>query len=199
MKAVISIPSSYGDAQLDFKSKRGEISDSQFTKEFRADYEKHKWGIMETFQQRYKRNMSINHYDKEKVNISQLKYRYNKIDCNVLDSNRKHETIDNLIHYFQTEEQFAIVLQLFNIQDERNMDIDDDMTRWYKDAKKIMNAPSTRLSEAERIANIPKRDLKLEFPNSKSTAILKNCKIIMKNKVNEYVLIVEKIIFVVNN
>lgn len=196
MKAVISIPSAYGDAQLDFKSKRGEITDAQFTKEFREDYEKHKFGIMDMMHTRFRKNMSKNNYEKENPNISQLKYHYNNIDCNILDTNRSHSKIDDLIHYYQSGEQFAIILQLFNIQD--NTDVDDDMTRWYKDAKKIMNAPSSRLTEAERVANIPKRDLKLDFPQSKSSAILKNCKIIMKNKPNEYVLIVEKITFVVN-
>lgn len=191
MKALLSFPSAYGDPETGFISKRG-ITDDDFVDEFEKDFRKRYNPINNTIRQRFGKNMSINSYQKESNFYEKIKYEYNDIDCVILTPDMRQETIDNLIEYYKTGEQFGIVLRLFDLNN--NPDVDTDVKEWWKSTLKIMN--SDMLTPEEKMANYPMKDLRVTFTNAKSKAYLHNCKVLSRNKVNEYVLIVESIIFV---
>ena len=165
------------------------------------EYYLHRRGVDHMISTSYGNNMSINNYEKRKINVKPQEYKYHECDCNIRGSNGYDITPSELDRLWANKEQFILFVYLNQSEVEKKPDLETDLKMWMTDSKKIM--VSDRLSEEEKIFHLPKKDFKIDF--DKSHAILKNCKFakIMstsrdkfgKVPVNSFAMIVERIIF----
>lgn len=192
MKATLYVPYSNGDCVNGFQSDRGEIPAQQYAKLVVDEHYKFRDGIDSTVRARYSQNMSINTFEKIKNKYKQQTFYYNDCPCHVYNIEEQDATIDELIRYFQTKEQFILILALQNMKE--NPDLETDMKMWTRESMKITRAP--QLTEEEKILNLPKKDFKIKFIDAKSCAILKECKLLEMRGQHVYAIVVNNIIFV---
>ena len=195
MRAVLYVPYSNGDARNGFKYE-GEISQKEYANAMVDYYEKHKDGIDTVFRNKgLGRNISVNPFRKERVKYNQQTFYYQPVEAKVFDIENRDESIDELIEFYKTGEQFIVILALLNMSSaDESGELESDIRAWTSESIKINR--SKKMSEDEKIKSLSKKSLKLKFKDSKSNAILKNCKIVDVYSRNKFAVLVEKIEFV---
>lgn len=195
MKAVLHIPYSYGDPNEGFQYNDRDISLKEYTQMVLEDYNEHKDGILSTFAMSFGDNMARNNFTKEKYKYKQQDYYFDDTEVNLYDKNKNDIKIDELISYFQTEKPFIIIINMYKIG--QNEDLETDIKNWAGESIKINK--SNKLTKIEKLKGLSKKDLKITFTNEKSNAILKNCKMIDYINNRTFAFLVEKIEFYVNS
>lgn len=192
MVATLFVPYSNGDCINGFQYERGTITQKEYVRIMETEYDKYRDSIDETVRTSFSKNMSINPFQKQNNKYKQQTFYYNECRCNVLDIKGINCEIDELIRYYQTKEEFIIILDVKNLTS--NPDVESDLKQWVSDSNKINN--SYRLTEEEKIFNLPKKDFKLKFTNEGSTAILKECKLLEYQGFGKFAILVKNIIFI---
>lgn len=195
MRAVLYVPYSNGDARNGFKYDR-QISQKEYATAMVDYYNQHKDGIDSVFQSKgLGRNIAVNPFRKEKVKYNQQTFYYQPVEAKVFDIDGKDEKIDELIQFYKTGEQFIIIITLLNLSSaDESGELESDVKAWTSESIKINR--TNRMSEDEKIKSLSKKSLKLKFKDSKSSAILKNCKMVEVYSRNKFALLVESIDFV---
>lgn len=201
MKATLFLPYAVGDPVKGFVYDDPNFTDRKYIQIMTEDYNNYKDSVNMAINSSYNRGggffgSGLAFLTKNKIKREYVKqeYQYNSCECTVRDMYGNDETIDNLIRYFQKGDQFIIILKLHNMS--KNPDLETEMKMWLKESNHINF--SNRLTEEEKIYNLPKKDFKLTFTDAKSSAIFKECKIVEGYSTSEYAIIVNKIIFVVD-
>lgn len=192
MRAVLYIPYSNGDAKNGFKYE-GEISQKEYARAMVESYEQHKVGVDAAFySNQFGHNIAANMYRKEKNKYQQQTFYYQPVESKVFDIDNFDEKIDDFIKYYKTGEKFIIIIALLNmdIADESG-ELESDIRAWERECVKINN--TNKMDEEEKIQSLSKKSLKLKFKNSKSSAILKDCKMIEVYARNKFALLVDHI------
>lgn len=192
MIATLFVPYSNGDCVNGFQYEKGTISKQEYVRIMETEYEKYRDAIDETVRTSFSRNMSINPFQKQNNKYKQQTFYYNECNCNVLNIKGDNCVIDELITYYQTKDEFIIILDIKNLTS--NPDVESDLKQWVRDSNKINH--SVRLSEEEKIFNLPKKDFKLKFTKEGSTAILRECKLLEYQGFGKFAILVKNIIFI---
>ena len=192
MIATLFVPYSNGDCVNGFQYEKGTISKQEYVRIMETEYEKYRDAIDETVRTSFSRNMSINPFQKQNNKYKQQTFYYNECNCNVLNIKGDNCVIDELITYYQTKDEFIIILDIKNLTS--NPDVESDLKQWVRDSNKINH--SARLSEEEKIFNLPKKDFKLKFTKEGSTAILRECKLLEYQGFGKFAILVKNIIFI---
>lgn len=192
MIATLFVPYSNGDCVNGFQYEKGTISKQEYVRIMETEYEKYRDAIDETVRTSFSRNMSINPFQKQNNKYKQQTFYYNECNCNVLNIKGDNCVIDELITYYQTKDEFIIILDIKNLTS--NPDVESDLKQWVRDSNKINH--SGRLTDEEKIFNLPKKDFKLKFTKEGSTAILKECKLLEYQGFGKFAILVKNIIFI---
>ena len=195
MRAVLYVPYSNGDARNGFKYDK-EISQKEYANAMVEYYNQHKDGIDSVFMSKgLGRNIAVNPFRKEKVKYNQQTFYYQPVEAKVFDIDGKDEKIDELIQFYKTGEQFIVIIALLNLSSaDETGELESDVKAWTRESIKINK--TNKMTEDEKIKSLSKKSLKLKFKDSKSSAILKNCKMIEVYSRNKFALLVESIDFV---
>ena len=195
MRAVLYVPYSNGDARNGFKYDK-EISQKEYANAMVEYYNQHKDGIDSVFMSKgLGRNIAVNPFRKEKVKYNQQTFYYQPVEAKVFDIDGKDEKIDELIQFYKTGEQFIVIIALLNLSSaDETGELESDVKAWTRESVKINR--TNKMTEDEKIKSLSKKSLKLKFKDSKSSAILKNCKMIEVYSRNKFALLVESIDFV---
>ena len=194
---TIMVPYAYGSPEKDFKYTGKELDSVTYSKLIMNDYNKHKAGVYDTYIERCGYNMAQNNFEKENNVVTQSKFYFDETKVDIFSGNGGPMQIDELIHYYQTGEPFIIIIDMYQIGNPQRIefaDLQSDMRRWSKESDKINTYP--KFSQAEKIQYLSKKTLKIKFDDARSSAILKNCKMVDRQGKWRYVFLVEKIIFV---
>lgn len=201
MKATLFLPYAIGDPVKGFKYDDPNFTDRMYIQIMTEDYNQYKDSINSIVSNNYDRrrdvfNRGLTYSSRNKIKREYIKqeYQYNSCPCIIRDMYGNEETIDNLIKYYKTGEQFILNMKLLNIT--KNPDLETEVKMWLKESNHINF--SNILSEEEKIFNLPKKDIKVTFTDAKSTAVLKECKILEYYSSNEYAILVKNIIFIVD-
>ena len=195
MRAVLYVPYSNGDARNGFKYDK-EISQKEYANAMVEYYNQHKDGIDSVFMSKgLGRNIAVNPFRKERVKYNQQTFYYQPVEAKVFDIDGKDEKIDELIQFYKTGEQFIVIIALLNLSSaDESGELESDIKAWTRESVKINR--TNKMTEDEKIKSLSKKSLKLKFKDSKSSAILKNCKMIEVYSRNKFALLVESIDFV---
>ena len=195
MRAVLYVPYSNGDARNGFKYDK-EISQKEYANAMVEYYNQHKDGIDSVFMSKgLGRNIAVNPFRKEKVKYNQQTFYYQPVEAKVFDIDGKDEKIDELIQFYKTGEQFIVIIALLNLSSaDETGELESDVKAWTRESVKINK--TNKMTEDEKIKSLSKKSLKLKFKDSKSSAILKNCKMIEVYSRNKFALLVDSIDFV---
>jgi hypothetical protein len=195
MRAVLYVPYSNGDARNGFKYDK-EISQKEYANAMVEYYNQHKDGIDSVFMSKgLGRNIAVNPFRKEKLKYNQQTFYYQPVEAKVFDIDGKDEKIDELIQFYKTGEQFIVIIALLNLSSaDETGELESDVKAWTRESVKINK--TNKMTEDEKIKSLSKKSLKLKFKDSKSSAILKNCKMIEVYSRNKFALLVESIDFV---
>lgn len=195
MRAVLYVPYSNGDARNGFKYDK-EISQKEYANAMVEYYNQHKDGIDSVFMSKgLGRNIAVNPFRKEKVKYNQQTFYYQPVEAKVFDIDGKDEKIDELIQFYKTGEQFIVIIALLNLSSaDESGELESDIKAWTRESVKINR--TNKMTEDEKIKSLSKKSLKLKFKDSKSSAILKNCKMVEVYSRNKFALLVESIDFV---
>ena len=195
MRAVLYVPYSNGDARNGFKYDK-EISQKEYANAMVEYYNQHKDSIDSVFMSKgLGRNIAVNPFRKEKVKYNQQTFYYQPVEAKVFDIDGKDEKIDELIQFYKTGEQFIVIIALLNLSSaDESGELESDIKAWTRESVKINK--TNKMTEDEKIKSLSKKSLKLKFKDSKSSAILKNCKMIEVYSRNKFALLVESIDFV---
>jgi len=88
-----------------------------------------------------------------------------------------------------------VIIALLNLSSaDESGELESDIKAWTRESVKINR--TNKMTEDEKIKSLSKKSLKLKFKDSKSSAILKNCKMIEVYSRNKFALLVESIDFV---
>lgn len=189
---TLMVPYSNGDAVKGFKYDGGDITEQQYSRLMVDTYNKYKNGVWDTYIERAGMNMAINNYEKEIVHYAQQQYYFDETKVDIFNAAGGDITIDELIRLYQTRNPFILIVDMYKMND--NPDLETDMKSWLRECVKIKNNP--HFSDAEKIQYSSKKNLKIKFDDAKSQAILQNCKMMDYKNNHTFVFIVEKIIFV---
>ena len=195
MRAVLYVPYSNGDARNGFKYDK-EISQKEYANAMVEYYNQHKDGIDSVFMSKgLGCNIAVNPFRKEKVKYNQQTFYYQPVEAKVFDIDGKDEKIDELIQFYKTAEQFIVIIALLNLSSaDESGELESDIKAWTRESVKINR--TNKMTEDEKIKSLSKKSLKLKFKDSKSSAILKNCKMVEVYSRNKFALLVESIDFV---
>lgn len=201
MKATLYLPYAIGDPVKGFRYDDPNFTDKKYFEIMTEDYDRYKDSVNTIVSHNFDRRRNIfnsglifGSRNKIKREYVKQEYQYNSCECFIRDMKGNDESIDNLIKYYRTGEQFIIMLRLKNMS--ANPDLETDMKMWLIESNHINH--SNKLTEEEKIYNLPKKDFKITFTDAKSSAIFKECKILEGYNASEYAVLVNKIIFVVN-
>jgi hypothetical protein len=117
---------------------------------------------------------------------------YASIDIELFNINGQDETLETLLNYFRTQEQFINIIQ-FNTET-INDDGESELKLWLKSSYKIQNTNSMFFSEDQKLLNLPLKTFKLII-NDNAKAYLENCKLIEIIDNNCFAMIIDKINF----
>lgn len=201
MEATLYLPYAIGDPIKGFQYNDPTFTDKKYIQIMTDDYNRYKDAVSNIVYNNFDRSRNVfsnsliyGSRQKIKRNYVKQEYQYNSCTCFINNIKGENETIDNLIKFYKTGEQFIVILKLKNMSS--NPDLETDMKMWVRESNHINH--SRKLTEEEKIYNLPKRDFKISFLNSKSSAIFKECKIIEGYNSSEYAVLVNKIIFIVD-
>ena len=204
MEGTLLVPYSYSDPDHDFDNSREIVLDGSMESQIqwqksKEEYEKN---LVDTFRKynpiisrntwRICKNMAINNEgDKERTNFKQQGVYMSETLAIIRDMNNREITIDELIGYYKSSEMFIIDLQL-PIYDQ-NEELEPEIKAWIRETYKINHAAN--LTDEQRVAGYTKRDLKLKFKDSTSSALLRNTKMVDIVNNHTFAFLVEQIIF----
>lgn len=199
MKCTLYVPYSIGDPQKGFQYNDKTFTDRKYIQILTEEYNSYKDAISMMVDNSYYRarnvfgnSLSANNFKKIHREYTKQNYEYNSCECKLYTMNGTDENIDNLIRYFQTGEQFIVIMEMAGLS--KNPDLETEFKMWVKESMHIEH--SNRLSDEEKIFNLPKKDMKITFDEAKSSAILKECKIMEAYSGKSYAILVNKIVFV---
>lgn len=194
MKAKIYIPYANGDCIRGFRYDK-HITREQYAKMQLDEYNSHKDGIDFMVDARFGNNMAINHFKKEKRNYTQQSYQYHECQGNVFNVDGDDMTLAEIDDLYRKKQQFVMIVRLNKKQLKDNPDLETDVNMWIRESKKIKNC--RRLTDEEALIHLPKKDFKIYIEEDKSTAVLKECKLLDNFGTNiSLALLVDKIVFV---
>lgn len=198
MRAILYVPYSNGDARNGFKYDK-QISQKEYAATMVDYYNRYKDSIDTMLGSKgLGRNLAANPFRKEKVKYNQQTFYYQPVEAKVFDINGMDEKIDELIHFYKTGEQFIVIIALLNLSSaDETGELESDVKAWTRESIKINR--TNRMTEDEKIKSLSKKSLKLKFKDSKSSAILKNCKMVEVYSRNKFALLVESIDFIQDN
>lgn len=195
MDITLYVPYSYASPIKDFQYNGKEITPEEYSERMISSYKKYKKCIDEVNMNRaWGQNVAALGYQKEAVNIKQLSYYYEEMKARMVFPDNSDVTIDELIEYFQTGEPFIVNINMPYLGNEKYADVESEVKSWAKECRKI-NALDD-ISDEEKVTYFSKKDLKIKFDNAKSTAILKDCKMIEYINNRTFTFLVGEIIFV---
>lgn len=201
MQATIHIPYSYGDPVNGFKYDDPTFTDRRYIQLITEDYNRYKNDVdavmyqnYDTYNDRFRGSLVMSNRRKIKREYVKQGYQYHSCKCVLRAMDGSDETIDNLIDYYKSGEQFITLVKLFNLAS--NPDMETDVKMWLRDSNHINTSP--RLTEEEKIFNLPRKDFKVTF-NAKSTAVFKECKVAEIFSASEFAVLVNKVTFVVDD
>lgn len=207
MNCVLYLPYSIGDPENGFKYNGGEeLTDRKYVRLVVDDYNQYKDSVSSIVGSMYygsgnrfmsglaKSNpLKTNFMEKYgKRGYTRQDYEYYKFECDLYDMDGGEETIDRLLGYYRHGEQFVIIIKAKGISE--NPDLETELKMWATESDHINR--SGRLSEEEKLCNLPKKDMKIVFPKSNSSAILNECKLIKAYDSLSYAVLVKRILFV---
>lgn len=194
MDAILKVPYNYSDPACDFDYGR-KITMDEYNHEMVTVYRKYK-PVIDRNIHKLGSNLAINDEgEKENNRYKQQNTYLTETKAIVRDWENREILIDQLLDYYKTGEMFVIDLQLPVY--EQNDELEPEIKAWMRETIKINNAQD--LTDEEKVTGYTKRDLKLEFPNSTSSAILRNSKLIDIVNNHTFAFLVEQIIFLKNS
>lgn len=201
MRATLYLPYAIGDPVKGFKYDDPNFTTRKYIEIMTADYKKYKDSVNNIVSNNYDRrrdvfNRGLVFASSNKIKREYIKqeYQYNSCGCIIRGMHGEDVTIDNMIDFYKSGEQFILNMKLLNVS--KNPDLETEIKMWLKESNHINF--SDLLSEEEKIFNLPKKDIKVTFTDAKSTAILKECKILEYYTASEYAILVKNIIFIVD-
>lgn len=191
MKATLYVPYSNGDAYRGFQYEKGNITLKEYNEKLIKDHKEHSEGVNSSMRTQFGNNLALNMFQKEKRRYKAQTYFYDLINCVVYNINKQDCTIDELINYHKTGEQFIVIVQIVNI--DSNPDIEEDLKPWIKEAVKITR--SDLFTDEEKLKGLSKKTLKIAFEGTRSGAVLKDCKMVEVYSKTRFALLVDNIKF----
>lgn len=193
MEATLLIPYTYSDPDHDFDFDR-EVSMKEYNDKMVSTYRKYR-PIIDRNIHRLGTNLAINNEgEKEKNNYRQQNTYFSETKAKICDMDNREISIDQLIEYYQSGEMFIIDLQL-PVYDQ-NEELEPEINSWIIETMKINKSP--QLTDEEKVAGYTKRDMKLKFKDSNSSALLRNTKLVDVVNNHTFAFLVEQIIFLTN-
>lgn len=122
-----------------------------------------------------KQNFQTNNNNNNDVTLD-----YYEVPCDFLDMMEKHETIDNLLNYYNTKDNF---ISIFSINEDDETIEDDAMVEfkgWVVESEKVLNMPDNVYSEDIKYKLQPTRDFKIKIGENNAFAMLKECRFVQK-------------------
>lgn len=194
MDATLYVPYSNGDPIKGFSYNGREIDKKTYVSMLVDAYNKYKGGIDASMRTTFTKNMSINDYEKEVVRCRQQDYYYTETEVRLLDMKKRQMSIDELISYYQSREPFVVIINMYELKKPENSDLETDMKQWMKECIELNN--SVKLTTEQKITGMSKKTLKVRMKNEKSTAILKDCKMIEVFNNTTFAFLVDMVVFV---
>lgn len=207
MEAVLKVPYNYSDPDHDFDCSEEFVFDGSIEsvikwKEMKKEYQKK---MVDTYKKyrpvidrnihRMGHNLAINNEgEKEKTNFRQQNVYFADTKAIVRDMDNKEIYIDDLIGFYKSGEMFIIDLQLPIY--EKNEELEPEIKSWIRETSKINNC--VEMTDEEKVSGFTKRDLKLEFPGNKTSALLKDTKMVDIVNNHTFAFLVSEIIFLKN-
>lgn len=207
MDAILKVPYNYSDPDHDFDCSDefvfdGSVESVERWKRMKQEYEQKMVKVYKTYRpmidrniRRLGQNIAINNEgEKERTNFKHQGVYFTDTKAIVRDMDNKEIFIEDLINYYKSGDIFIIDLQLPVY--EKNEELEPEIKAWKRETAKI-NACAD-LSDEERLVGYTKRDLKLEFPGNKNSALLKDTKMIDIVNNHTFAFLVNEIIFLKN-
>jgi hypothetical protein len=117
---------------------------------------------------------------------------YTPIDIELFNIRGEDESLDTLLNYYRTQEQFISIIQ-FNTETISD-DGESELKLWLKSSNKINKANNMFLSDEQKLLNLPMKTFKLVI-NNNAKAYLENCKLVEILDNNCFAMIIDKITF----
>ncbi len=207
MEAILKVPYNYSDPDHDFDCSEEFVFDGTEEsvmkwKQMKQEYEKKMVSVYKKYKPIINRNihklgtnLAINNEgEKEKTNYKQQKVYFTDTKAIVRDIDNKEIFIEDLINFYKSGEMFIIDIQLPIY--EKNEELEPEIKGWIRETSKINNC--VEMTDEEKITGFTKRDLKLEFPGNKTSALLKDTKMIDIVNNHTFAFLVDEIIFLKN-
>lgn len=207
MEAILKVPYNYSDPDHDFDCSEefvfdGSIETVNRWKQMKNEYQKK---MVDTYKKyrpmidrnihRMGHNLAINNEgEKEKTNFRQQNVYFADTKAIVRDIDNKEIYIDDLIGFYKSGEMFIIDLQLPIY--EKNEELEPEIKSWIRETNKINKC--VEMTDEEKVSGFTKRDLKLEFPGNKTSALLKDTKMVDIVNNHTFAFLVSEIIFLKN-
>jgi len=207
MDAILKVPYNYSDPDHDFDCSEEFVFDGSMEsvnrwKQMKNEYQKK---MVDTYKKyrpvidrnihRMGQNLAINNEgEKEKTNFRQQNVYFADTKAIVRDIDNKEIYIDDLIDFYKNGEMFIIDLQLPIY--EKNEELEPEIKSWIRETTKINNC--VEMTDEEKVSGFTKRDLKLEFPGNKTSALLKDTKMVDIVNNHTFAFLVSEIIFLKN-
>ena len=207
MEAILKVPYNYSDPDHDFDCSDEFVFDGSAEsvnqwKQMKYEYQKK---MVDTYKKyrpvidrnihRMGQNLAINNEgEKEKTNFRQQNVYFADTKAIVRDIDNKEIYIDDLIAFYKSGEMFIIDLQLPIY--EKNEELEPEIKSWIRETNKINKC--VEMTDEEKVSGFTKRDLKLEFPGNKTSALLKDTKMVDIVNNHTFAFLVSEIIFLKN-
>ena len=204
METILKVPYNYSDPNHDYDASDEIIMDQSNIASVIA-WEKSKKEHEQKLVEAYKKykpmndrtinrlgcNIAINNEGpKEKTNFKQQQTYFTETKAIIRNMNNQEISIDELLEYHTTQEPFIIDIQLPIY--EKNEDLEPEVKAWIRETIRI----NREIDEAEdRLRGFSKRDFRIEFPNSKSSALLKDTNMVDIVNNHTFMFLVDRIIF----
>lgn len=193
MEATLYFPYANGDPTRDYRYRGKEISAKDYAKLIETDYNSKKQGVDDMMYTRFSDNMSINPFEKRRINVKKVSYSFFECPCQLKTPIKPVRDMD-ISELVNTAADSRKKLMVLFMLDKEYVDDQPDLTielnSWLKQSSKILNEP--RLSKEEKILHLPKKDLQIYVGNQAFT--LKDCKIMeTKNTIRNFVVLVNSV------
>ena len=158
-----------------------------------AIYESMNNGFTDVLKQR---NNSLNTFNmfNNKSSVINEKHHYTTCNASLYNENGESENTDSLVKYMLDEDVFICIIDVK--LDSSEEEFETEFKMWVNTHDKIN---SSNTNDEWKLANEPKRDLKIKFTNNINTdsfALLQNCKIIDYINGKGYAILIERISFI---
>lgn len=162
-----------GDAVNGFKYEGENLTAKKYVNMENKEYYDHKDGVDLMVSTSYGMNMSINNFDKRRINATPQETEFHVCKGHIRNINGQEITQTELDRIWSNKEQFGLIFYLNQKDFDLNPDMETDLKMWMNESQNILNIP--QYDEQEKIKHLPKKDFKIDFKGDVH-AILKNCK-----------------------